>query len=184
MALLTLTVVAADITSAVPTITITDDKGAQTSETFEWTVSDVLPVATPALPDRSVNDGTAVTVATSGGFTNPNKVPYTYTATGLPKGLSLDRDTGVISGTIDHDASTAGNGGTYTISVTADDRQCALARGGARGRTRGGAQGCGSGVRHVGHRPMVTKPSSLTSPDLERPRCVSVTIQPRVKADR
>ena len=105
------------------TVTITDDKGAATSETFRWGVNDVAPVATPALPDRSVDDGTAVSVATAGGFTNPNEVPYTYTATGLPKGLSIDPSTGIISGTIDHDASAHGTGGSYAIAVTANDGQ-------------------------------------------------------------
>ena len=105
------------------TVTITDDKGAATSESFTWGVNDVAPVATPALPDRSVNDGSTVGIATAGGFSNPNAVPYTYTATGLPKGLSIDAGTGVISGTIDHDASAAGAGGTYAIAVTADDGQ-------------------------------------------------------------
>ncbi len=105
------------------TVTITDDKGAATSETFEWTVNDVAPVATPALSDRSVYDGTAVTIATASGFTNPNDVAYTYTASGLPSGLSIDPNSGAISGTINHDASTGGNGGTYAIAVTANDGQ-------------------------------------------------------------
>ena len=105
------------------TVTVTDDKHAPTSETFMWTVSDVPPTATPTLPDRSVDDGTAVTIVTASGFTNPNKVAYTYTATGLPSGLFIDPSSGVISGTIDHDASVQAKGGVYAVSVTANDGQ-------------------------------------------------------------
>ncbi len=45
----------------------------------------------------------------------------TYTATGLPPGLSIDPDTGVISGNIDHSASQGGNNGVYNVTVTATD---------------------------------------------------------------
>ena len=105
------------------TVTATDDKNAATNETFKWVVDNVAPAATPPLADRSINDGTAVSYATNGGFTNPNGLTLTYSATGLPSGLSIDPATGLISGTLNHDASAATSGGVYTVSVTVDDGQ-------------------------------------------------------------
>src|SRR5690606_406812 len=45
----------------------------------------------------------------------------TYSVSGLPAGLTIDADTGVISGTIDNSASQGGTGGVYTVTVTATD---------------------------------------------------------------
>nr|WP_080605938.1 Ig domain-containing protein [Bordetella bronchiseptica] len=45
----------------------------------------------------------------------------TFTADGLPPGLSLDPDTGIISGTLDNSASQGGNNGVYTVEITATD---------------------------------------------------------------
>ncbi len=105
------------------TVTATDDKGAATSETFSWTVDDIVPVATPPLPDRSTNDGSSVALTTANGFTNPNNLPLTYVASGLPNGLAINSTTGMISGTLDSIASTEIAGGVYTIAVTANDGQ-------------------------------------------------------------
>ncbi len=105
------------------TVTATDDKGAATAETFTWTVDDVAPVATPPLADRAVPDGSSLDITTANGFTNPNDLPLTYAATGLPSGLAIDPGTGVISGTLDHDASIMAAGGNYTVAVTVDDGQ-------------------------------------------------------------
>src|SRR5205823_2511087 len=46
----------------------------------------------------------------------PDGDPLSYDATGLPNGLSIDPDTGIISGTIDPD-----EGGKYSVTVTATD---------------------------------------------------------------
>ena len=105
------------------TITAADDKGAATQEIFNFTVDNVAPVATPPLPDRSAYDGSNVNLTTSNGFTNPNHLILTYSATGLPSGLTIDSATGIISGTLNHDASAMISGGLYTIAVTADDGQ-------------------------------------------------------------
>ena len=105
------------------TVTATDDKGAATSETFTWVVDDVAPLATPPLADRAVADGASIALATAQGFTDPNGVPLTYAASGLPAGLTIDPGTGLITGTLDHDASTMAAGGVYTIAVTATDGQ-------------------------------------------------------------
>ncbi|WP_327785498.1 DUF5801 repeats-in-toxin domain-containing protein [Zhongshania aliphaticivorans] len=45
----------------------------------------------------------------------------TYSATGLPAGLTIDPSTGVISGTIDPSASQGGTAGSYSVVVTATD---------------------------------------------------------------
>ena len=105
------------------TVTATDDKGAATAETFTWLVDDIAPLATPPLSDRSVADGATITLATAQGFTNPNGVPLTYVASGLPAGLTIDPGTGVIAGTLDHDASVTVASGIYTLAVTATDGQ-------------------------------------------------------------
>ena len=44
----------------------------------------------------------------------------TFTATGLPAGLSIDPATGIVSGTIDRNASQV-NGGVYEVTITASD---------------------------------------------------------------
>ena len=44
-----------------------------------------------------------------------------FSATGLPPGLSIDPVTGIISGTIDRSASQGGTNGVYTVIVTATD---------------------------------------------------------------
>ena len=114
------------------TVTATDDKGAAT-ETFTWTINDVPPARTGTLANQSYNDGqSGIAIATSQGFTDANGNPLTYSATGLPAGLTINATTGQITGTIDHDASknaptTTGSGatldGTYAVVVTASDGQ-------------------------------------------------------------
>ena len=111
----------------------TDDKGAATREGFYWTIADTPPTANGTLANQTYADATAnIAIDTSGGFISPNKLPLSYTASGLPKGLSIDPSTGMITGQLDHDASEAapvisGAGatldGTYTVTVTASDGQ-------------------------------------------------------------
>ena len=113
------------------TVTATDDKGAATPETFTWTISDVPPAKNGTLANQTYNDGqSGISIATASGFTDSNGNTLTYSATGLPKGLTIDPTTGKITGTIDHDASTnaptkTGSGatldGTYSVVVTASD---------------------------------------------------------------
>ncbi|MGA8850018.1 MAG: putative Ig domain-containing protein [Dehalococcoidia bacterium] len=53
-----------------------------------------LEITTTALPEAKVGDAYTATLAAIGG-----KTPYTWTATGLPAGLTCNTTTGVISGT-------------------------------------------------------------------------------------
>ena len=113
------------------TLTATDDKGAATTETFAWTVTNVPPTAKGTLANQDAGDGAAgIAIDTAAAFADTNGNALTYAATGLPAGLSIDPTSGRITGTLDHDASknapvVSGSGvtldGTYTVDVTASD---------------------------------------------------------------
>ncbi|GAB1641439.1 hypothetical protein KRMM14A1259_18620 [Krasilnikovia sp. MM14-A1259] len=94
-----------------PTVqaTVTDADGRTNITTFTWTVA--TPVTIHELPtqDNTVGVNGSVTVSASGGA-----APYTWTATGLPDGLSIDTTTGIISGTPAAAIST-------TVTITATD---------------------------------------------------------------
>lgn len=76
------------------------------------------PVATPLTP-QTVDEGSLIVpIDVSGNFTDPNGDPLTFTATGLPDGLSIDPNTGQITGAPLNDASASG---PYTAQVTAVD---------------------------------------------------------------
>ncbi|WP_263146729.1 Ig-like domain-containing protein [Pseudomonas sp. RIT-PI-AD] len=81
------------------------------------------PTALGAIPPQAANDSTAFSLNVAGNFTDANGDTLTYSVSGLPAGLSLDPATGLISGTLAHDASTQGlNGsGVYSVTVTAND---------------------------------------------------------------
>ncbi|WP_294949486.1 putative Ig domain-containing protein, partial [Sulfurivirga sp.] len=67
---------------------------------------------------QSSDDGEQISLDASQFFGDPDGDTLTYSASGLPAGLSIDPATGVISGTIDRSASQSG---PYTVTVTATD---------------------------------------------------------------
>ena len=99
------------------TVTAQDSAGYSGSATFNWTVSyyNVLTVTNPGA--QSNNDGdTGINLPiVAGGQTS---AALTYTATGLPSGLGIDANSGVISGNINW---TADPGSPYNVTVTASD---------------------------------------------------------------
>jgi hypothetical protein len=70
---------------------------------------DPLAISTSTLPDATVNTAYAATLTATGGTG-----PYSWSATGLPAGLSLDVSTGSLSGT-------PSLAGAYTPTITVTD---------------------------------------------------------------
>ena len=103
------------------TYTISDGNGGMSTATVTVTVSPIndAPVSTPIAP-RSNPDGATVSVPVGPNFSDVDNATLIFSATGLPAGLSIDPATGLISGTIDRNASQP-NGGVYSVTVTATD---------------------------------------------------------------
>jgi hypothetical protein len=82
----------------------------------EWAVYDVALSATQIATHYARRTGGATAVSLQLTAVDPDGDPLTYSASGLPAGLSIDPGTGLISGTL-----AAGSAGTYTVIVMASD---------------------------------------------------------------
>ncbi|MCK6396722.1 putative Ig domain-containing protein, partial [Zoogloea sp.] len=102
--------------------TVSDGQGgtATTTLTIDVTGTNDVPVTVGTLPNvSSVDAATDLRIPTSGSFSDPDAGDVLhYTATNLPAGLTIDPNTGVITGTLGAGAS---QGGPYSIVVTATD---------------------------------------------------------------
>jgi hypothetical protein len=98
------------------TITATDSAaGVSATQTFDWPVSPVNVIL--ADPSSHVSfDGDSVSFAVNS--FDPAGNALSYSATGLPTGLSIDSSTGVISGTI---STGADSSSPYQATITATD---------------------------------------------------------------
>jgi hypothetical protein len=116
------------------TVTATDGKTTPVNERFTITaerqtdpnavVPDLpAPVASDALASIRAFNGQAITsIDAASGFTVwYGASPLRYSAVSLPLALSIDNETGVISGTLGPDASKGGDNGSYTVKVIADN---------------------------------------------------------------
>ena len=75
------------------------------------------PVAVGSIGDQSNDEGeTIFPLSTNPNFNDPDGQALSYTATGLPPGLSITVGSGVIEGTLGYDAA-----GSYSVEVTATD---------------------------------------------------------------
>ena len=91
------------------TVAAKDSTGATGSATFSWAITNTVTVANPGA--QSSVSGSAVSLQISG--TDSGLLSLTYSASGLPPGLSIS-SSGLISGT----PTTAG---TYSVTVAAKD---------------------------------------------------------------
>jgi len=110
------------------TYTISDGEGGTDTATVTVTVQGTNddPIVTSPLPNQAYVDGETITFPTAGAFSDVDtNDTFTYSATNLPAGLTIDPNSGVISGTIDNSASqNSGQStvqGRYRIFVTIDD---------------------------------------------------------------
>ncbi len=88
-----------------------DEENVGASQTFTWNVS-TLSETNPGTQNNGVGDVVSLQIHDSG---LPSGDSWSYSATGLPNGLSISTSTGLITGTI------AGSANTYSSSVTASD---------------------------------------------------------------
>ncbi|MEN5144550.1 VCBS domain-containing protein [Brevundimonas diminuta] len=80
------------------------------------------PTPEGVIGDQEDADAETITsLDVSGFFADVDGDALTFSASGLPQGLSIDPATGVISGTIDPSASQAFAGGVHSVTITASD---------------------------------------------------------------
>jgi hypothetical protein len=98
-------------------VTVSDGKAAPVEAPFTWTISgeNLPPVVTK--PDNQANfEGDTISLQVAA--TDPNGDVLTYSATGLPPGLSINPTTGLISGPISAGASAFS---PFSVEVKATD---------------------------------------------------------------
>ena len=107
------------------TVSITDGIFTATGD-FNWSIVDSLPAGSTtnrppaiALPENQKSPVNYPVAYALSGF-DPEGQPLTFSATGLPPGLSIDRPSGVISGS----ATTLGS---YDVTVTVSDGELSTA---------------------------------------------------------
>jgi hypothetical protein len=94
-------------------VTVHDTTGAVGSTTFTWTIHNLVTVTNPG--NQFTPPSTSVSLTMSATDSDSSITTFTWSATGLPTGLSINSSPGVISGT------TSSTPGTFTAHVTATD---------------------------------------------------------------
>ncbi len=98
-------------TSYSASVTAADGTKASASQSFTWNVS-TLSETNPGTQNSAVGDSVSLQIQDTG---LPSGDSWSYSATGLPSGLSINPSSGLITGTI------TGSANTYSASVTASD---------------------------------------------------------------
>ena len=96
------------------TITATENGVYSASVNFSWYIYSPVSIANPGNQSNFEGDNVDLPISASEVFNQP----LTYSASGLPHGLSLDPVSGAISGTIAPEAS---SGSPYAVTITVND---------------------------------------------------------------
>jgi len=122
--------------NGVYTVTVTADDGkSNATQRFTITAQPTKDVAAPgapglpppvlvaSLPSVEVFVGQPIAIIEAGSAFQPapGTAKLKFSAASLPVGLSIDADTGRITGTLPPEALTGGERGSYTVKVTADN---------------------------------------------------------------
>ncbi|MGI9360094.1 MAG: Ig-like domain-containing protein, partial [Parasphingorhabdus sp.] len=107
------------------TYTVTDpDSGESLTQSVTITVNPINDAPEPVgvITDQASEDAQDIsTLDVTTFFDDVEGDTLTYSASGLPEGLTIDPVTGEISGTIDPSASQDGTGGVHNVTITASD---------------------------------------------------------------
>ena len=108
---------AGDNSSYSVTVTVTDDRAKSAQALFTWNVSTFNNAPTiTAISDQTDTTKDVISLQVSAADSDGDDL--SYTATGLPTGLSISSSTGLISGTISDEAN---DNSPYSVTVTVTD---------------------------------------------------------------
>jgi hypothetical protein len=103
---------AANAGPALPVVTVTDGT-AVASDSFTWNVASAISLS--FIPTQTTAEGSSVSLSLSA--TDANSLSLSWSASGLPAGLSINASSGLISGTVAAGAANAGDA-SPVITVT------------------------------------------------------------------
>lgn len=121
-------------------VTVSDPTGASASISFTWRVWNTITVS-PAAGEETIEAGTPVTMPVTATDSEAGQT-LTFSATGLPAGLSINPASGVITGSASAD-------GQFDATITATDG--------------GGSQGSETGYWYVNGKAAITSPGNLVT---------------------
>ena len=96
-------------------VTATDKANVSVSDIFDISINDIPTIVNP-IGNRQATEDTAFQLDVSGNFRNIVGQPLTFSAKDLPNGLTLDANSGLITGIPSNEAV-----GTTTVTITATD---------------------------------------------------------------